>query len=351
VTTDRSDFKARLARAAEEAGVLSAACLDLAAPTLKRRVEGNNRLVADWLGQGRHAGMDYLVRMFAEKASPWTTFAFARSVIVVTFTNRWGLAGAGHPFPAPRTGVPIGYMSAYARDDDYHQAGRSLLADLRDRLGITGETETAVDTGAVYERLLAAAGGLGVHGANDLLRVPGAGSRVFIGCLFVAEELPQVILDPRPPFECSACRACLEHCPTGAIDWRRPIEAGRCLSYLTIEKNGPLTPAEAESVGDWLFGCDCCTAVCPPVSDRDLRIPIDLDWLLKAPASEVRRTIRGNASAYAGVTRLRRNAVVVLSNLATRQALDLLDWVRDNSGSALVRRQIELLPCRAAGDA
>jgi len=91
-----------------------------------------------------------------------------------------------------------------------------------------------------------------------------------------------------------------------------------------------------------LFGCDDCTLVCPPKVETDLRIPIDLEWLLKSPASEVRRTIKGNASAYAGVTQLRRNAVVVLKNMEAPRAQDLLQWVRENSGSELIRRQIDL---------
>ena len=95
-------------------------------------------------------------------------------------------------------------------------------------------------------------------------------------------------------------------------------------------------------IGDWLFGCDECTTVCPPRDKADTRIPVDLEWLLKTPAAEVRRTIKGNATAYAGVSQLRKNAVVILKKMKSPRADELLGWVRNNTGSDLIREQIEL---------
>ena len=336
-------FKRWLTTAARECGAHSAACLRLDNPLLLRRIAANNREVAAWLAAGGHAQMDYLERMFPARADPGATFPFARSVIVVSFTNSWGESSAGHPFPAPLGGSPVGYISAYAREADYHLTGHQILAALQQKLGNPlQQAVAAVDTRPVYETLFATLGGLGVIGSNGLLRTPALGTRVFVACLFVDLLLPEVIHELPMPFACTSCRACLANCPTGAIAAERAIAAGRCISYLTIEKKTPLTPAEATTVGDWLFGCDCCTAVCPPVA-ADRRIPVDLDWLLRSSAAEIRRTLKGNATAYAGVSRLRRNAVVVLNNQKTDRALELLSWVRQNSGSQLVCQQIDEL--------
>lgn len=335
------NFSEWLSDAAERIGAHSAACIRMDNPLLRRRIEENNTLVADWLKAGLHGEMDYLERMFPGKANPWQTFPFAKSVIVLAFTNRWGDPAAIHPFPRPGNDALLGHVSAYAKEVDYHSTGQAMLAELATRLG--EEAEATVDTKAVYERLFATVGGLGVVGGNDLLRVPDQTNvRVFIGCLFVGAELPEVIHEPRMPFECSTCLACVKNCPTGAIQFGQPIVARKCISYLTIEKRSILSREEGEMIRDWLFGCDDCTVVCPSRDLVDTRIPVDLEWLLKAPATEIRRTIKGNATAYAGVTQLRKNAVVILKKMKTPRADELLGWVRKNTGSDLIRQQIDL---------
>lgn len=338
------NFSGWLAKAAQQLGAHSAACIRMDNLELRRRVEKNNALVADWLKAGMHGDMDYLERMFPEKSDPWKTFPFAKSLIVLTFTNHWGDPSATHPFPPSGDDALLGYISAYARERDYHSVGRLMLTELKELMGEGVEAEAVVDTGAVYERLLAAVGGLGVVGGNDLLRVPDRTNvRVFIGCLFVGAELPEVIHEPKMPFPCESCLACVKNCPTDAITFGQPIDARRCISYLTIEKRSLLNREEGEMIGGWLFGCDDCTVVCPPRDKVDTRIPVDLKWLMKTPAAEIRRLIKDNAAAYAGVTQLRKNAVVVLKNMKTDRADRLLEWVRATTGSDLIRRQIDLL--------
>ncbi len=338
---NKEDFQTWLKATAKKVGAHSAACIRLDNPELRKRVEENNALVADWLKAGLHGEMDYLERMFLEKSNPWETFPFARSVIVLAFTNDWGVPDAKHPFPEPRPDALLGYVSAYAREIDYHARGQRMLSELKERLGEEIRAEAAVDTKPVYERLFATVGGLGIRGGNDLLRVPGRTNvRVFIGCLFVDVELPEVIHEPKMPFSCDDCRACIKKCPTGAIQFAKPINSPICISYLTIEKRGMLNEQEGEMVEDWLFGCDWCTVVCPPRDRIDTRIPVDLEWLLKTPAAEIRRIIKGNAVSYAGVTQLRKNAVVILKKQSTPQAKELLAWVEKNTGSELIRSQL-----------
>jgi len=344
VTKKKSEqFIPWLNETAQEIGAFSAACIRLDNPVLKQRIAENNALNEFWLKSGKHGEMDYLERMYPEKSDPSKTFPFAKSVIVLTFTNQWGDPEAVHPFPMPGNDALLGYISAYAREQDYHSTGQAMLAVLKDTLGDQIQAEAAVDTKAVYERLFATVGGLGVVGANDLLRVPGRTNvRVFIGCLFVDQELPEVIHTPKMPFACDDCQACIKKCPTGAIQFGEPIDARICISYLTIEKRSVLNLKEAEMMEDWLFGCDWCTVVCPPKDKIDTRIPVDLEWLLKTPAGEIRRLIKGNAVSYAGVTQLRKNAVAILKKKKSSSpgAEELLSWVSKHTGSELIRSQL-----------
>ncbi len=325
-----------------EIGAQSAACIRLDNPELRKGIEKNNEVTADWLKSGRQGEMDYLERMFLEKSNPWDTFPFAKSVIVLTFTNDWGDPKATHPFPIPGDDALLGYISAYAKELDYHTNGQAMLAALTSKLGVEVHAEAAVDTKAVYERLFATVGGLGIIGGNDLLRVPGRTNvRVFIGCLFVDAELPEVILKPKMPFGCEDCLACIKKCPTHAIQYGETIDARKCISYLTIEKRSILNYKESEMIEDWLFGCDWCSVVCPPRDKIDTRIPVDLEWLLKTSAGEIRRTIKGNAVSYAGVTQLRKNAVVLLKKKKdSPKAVELLDWVKAHTGSELILHQL-----------
>ncbi|NLX24513.1 MAG: epoxyqueuosine reductase [Lentisphaerae bacterium] len=340
-TGSTEQFAEWLAETVRSLGAHSSACLRMDNPLLRERIEENSLRMAQWLKIGRHGEMDYLERMFPAKANPWEHFAFAKSVIVVAFTNHWGDPGATHPFPEPAGDALLGYISAYAKGIDYHVRGQTILRVLHEQLGAAVKAEATVDTEAVYERLFAVAGGLGVYGGNNLLRVPDQQSvRVFIGCLFVDRELPEVIHAPQMPFACETCRACVKNCPTGAIGFGQPIDARKCISYLTIEKRTVLTPEEGAQIGDWLFGCDGCTSVCPPRDAGDGRIPVDLEWLFKTSAAELRRLIKGSAVSYAGVTQLRKNGVVVLKNMNSPQADKLFEWVRIHNGSERVQQQL-----------
>ena len=333
------NFSGWLAETAKHIGAHSAACLRLDNPLMRDQCAEQQQRTSAWLDAGLHGAMDYLARLQPDRYSPWTRFSFARSVIILTFANRWSDPAATHPFPAPPADALLGYVSSYVRTADYHTTGRGMLDELARRLGHDIHCAATVDTGPVDERLLAIAGGLGIQGGNNLLRLPDLGTRVFIGCLFVELELPEVIAETQFPFACDDCRACARNCPTGALTYGEQFDARQCISYLTIEKPGLLTHAEGESIGAWLFGCDNCTAVCPPAV-ADLRIPVDLEWLLTASSGDIARIIKGTAMAYAGVTRLRRNAVAILKNQNSPRALALLDRVARTTGSELIREQI-----------
>jgi epoxyqueuosine reductase len=329
---------------ANECGALSVACLDLNDPEFIKALERHGAEQADWLSQGYGADMDYLQRMLSNKIELNKTFPGAQSAIVITFANKWGMEDAEHPFPKVDDDALLGYISGYAKEQDYHRTGHDILTAIHHRLqDELGEFEAypAVDTKPVFERFLAAYAGLGIIGPNDLLRTPERDVRVFIGTLFTTQHIPELILKPEFPFPCHFCRACEKRgCPTGAIKEGQEFDSRLCISYLTIEKKGLLNHEQRELMEDWLFGCDWCSIVCPPKEKEDNRIAVDLDWLMKSSAGEIRRLIKGTAVEYAGVQKLRRNAIAILRKSQDPRAQELLAWCAENMQSDLLLKQI-----------
>ena len=337
------DFKDWLKNAIREVGGLDACCLSLSGDSLKETLNASGEAAKNWINSGYAGDMNYLERMLEEKIEPNKAFPDAKSVIVITFDNKWGSLEAQHPFPKVENSGLLAYVSAYAKEQDYHKTGHEILLKLHKKLQSKFQDFHAVpcvDTKPVFERVLAVFGGLGIRGPNDLLRTPNENVRVFIASLFCDIKLPEVIHTPKMPFPCKFCNNCVENCPTGALTPGLPFDSPKCISYLTIEKKGILNKEERVMMEDWLFGCDWCTVVCPPKDKVDSRIPVDLEWLLKSSAGEIRRTLKGSACEYAGVTKLRRNAVAILKEKNCPEAKELLKWAEENLKSPLILEQI-----------
>ncbi|WDE97906.1 DUF1730 domain-containing protein [Lentisphaera profundi] len=330
---------------AKASGAISVACLDLNDPELQLALKNQGKSSQVWLDEGYGADMVYLQRMLEDKVNLQGTFPGAQSVIIITFTNKWGMEDAEHPFPPVADDALRGYISGYAKEQDYHRTGHEILTEIHQKLKLElGDFEAipAVDTKPVFERFLAAYAGLGIIGPNDLLRTPERDVRVFIGSLFCNVKIPELKLKPEMPFPCHFCRACEKRgCPTGAIAEGKAFDSRLCISYLTIEKKGLLDKGQRDLMEEWLFGCDWCSVVCPPKEKEDKRIPVDLDWLLKSSAGEIRRLIKGSAVEYAGVQKLRRNAIVILRKSQDERAKELLQWCRENMQSELLLGQID----------
>jgi len=202
-----------------------------------------------WVAAGRHASMGYMARAPSERAQPRALMPEARTVVCVA---------AAYP---PGDGrQPI---AAYACADDYHRtmkaALRSAVAALeRDEPGL--RARVCVDTAPLLERALAARAGLGWIGRNTMLMDGEHGPWLLLG-----EVLLDVALPPDAPVvdRCGTCTACLDACPTGALDGPHALDARRCLSYWTIEHRGPLPEAWAGALGHRAFGCDDCLVACP----------------------------------------------------------------------------------------
>jgi epoxyqueuosine reductase len=155
-----------------------------------------------------------------------------------------------------------GAISVYARGDDYHEVIKPRLKAVARAL-ITragGDVKVFVDTAAVMEKPLAAAAGLGWQGKHTNLVSRAFGSWLFLGAIFTTLELPA---DEAEQDYCGTCRACLDVCPTDAFPAPYKLDARRCISYLTIEHKGPIPHALRPQIGNRIYGCDDCLAVCP----------------------------------------------------------------------------------------
>jgi epoxyqueuosine reductase len=160
---------------------------------------------------------------------------------------------------------PRGRVAAYAWGDDYHEIIpprlEALAQVLENAIGQSFGRRAYTDTGPILERDFAQRAGLGWAGKNTCLIDPRSGSYYLLGELFVDVEIEPastILTD-----HCGTCTRCIDACPTDAIRGDRTIESGRCISYLTIENKGSIPLELREGMGDWIFGCDICQAVCP----------------------------------------------------------------------------------------
>ncbi len=218
-----------------------------------------------WLAAGFHGSMDYMASHGLKRARPAELVPGTVSVI----TARMDYLPQGTPpdwaqrelARLQRPGEAI--VSLYARGRDYHKVLRSRLQKLADRIaaevGPFGH-RVFTDSAPVLEAELATRSGLGWRGKHTLVLTREAGSMFFLGELFVDFALPPT---PAVSAHCGQCSACLQACPTQAIVAPYRLDARRCISYLTIEHDGPIPPELRPLIGNRVYGCDDCQLVCP----------------------------------------------------------------------------------------
>lgn len=289
-----------------------------------------------WLAEGRQAGMAYLEKGVAERFRPQGRFPWAKSALLL-------FAPYAYPDPgAPKGGLRVGRVARYAWVRDYHLLlGEELerLEALAQALGLPAKGY--VDHGPLPERTLALLSGGGWIGKSGMFLSQAFGVHAFIGVLLTPLE---VEAPPPHPGRCGRCTRCLVACPTNALLGDGTLEAGRCVSYLTVEHRG-FVPLELwPGVGDWLLGCDGCTEVCPWERfskvwrgfrpEPELAHP-DLSDFFHLSGHAFRRKYAGTAFARPGRVRMARNALIVLSNLGLGEGL-MREAARDPN--PLVRR-------------
>ena len=212
----------------------------------------------EWLAEGRHGTMDWMEARKMQRASPQGLWPEARSVIAL------GMSYAPNVDPLALEGdSEKARISVYAQGRDYHDVVKKALKALA-RWLIAREPESElkvfVDTAPVMEKPLGEAAGIGWQGKHTNLVSRKHGSWLFLGAIYSTLEFV-----PDEPHRdlCGKCRACQEACPTDAFPQPYRLDARRCISYLTIEHKGPIPEEFREAMGNRIYGCDDCLAVCP----------------------------------------------------------------------------------------
>jgi epoxyqueuosine reductase len=210
-----------------------------------------------FLDAGAHGDMDWLAAKPERRADPRVLWASVRSVIMLGVN--YGPDENPLAILQQRTS---GAISVYAQGDDYHDLIKKRLKALARWLVATagGEVKVFVDTAAVMEKPLAQAAGLGWQGKHTNLVSREFGSWLFLGAIFTTSDLPR---DEADTDHCGSCQACLDICPTAAFPAPYKLDARRCISYLTIESKGPIPHEFRKAIGNRIYGCDDCLAVCP----------------------------------------------------------------------------------------
>ena len=313
------------------AQALSALALDLGADAVGWAVAEVPAPVADeyqaWLGAGRHAGMDYLERQWPARADPGSRLPGAASVLMLGFSHAFA------PLSPPPGGVRVGRVARYAWTPDYHDQIEPLLARLEERAGALGlRSRGYVDHGPVLERLFGGQAFLGWRGKSGMLISTELGALTTLATLIT--DLPLMSGTGPHPDRCGRCLRCVQACPTAAIGPDRAIDARRCVSYLTIEHRGPLPPELRPGVGEWLFGCDICSEVCPWSARAGARARFftprpelafpDLSRFFGVSERQFAREWAGSAFLRARRKGMARNALTVLGNTRAPQGWALL---------------------------
>ena len=211
-----------------------------------------------WLGEGHHGSMEWMAARLAHRRSPQGLWPEARSVIALGMSY----APAHDPLALEGSGEHA-RISVYAQGKDYHDVVKKRLKALARWLVETvpgAEVKVFVDTAPVMEKPLGEAAGIGWQGKHTNLVSPTHGSWLFLGAIYTTLDLA-----PAAPHrdQCGSCRACLDACPTDAFPAPYRLDARRCISYLTIEHKGPVPDEFRAALGNRIYGCDDCLAVCP----------------------------------------------------------------------------------------
>jgi epoxyqueuosine reductase len=283
--------------------------------------------LAAWLSAGFHGSMDYMARHGMKRARPAELVPGTVSVITARVDYRPASSVDGwQAIEWQRLAQPeAAAVSLYARGRDYHKVLRSRLQALADRIvsevGPFGH-RVFTDSAPVLEVELAARSGLGWRGKHTLALSREAGSTFFLGEIFVDLALPAT---GAADAHCGSCSACIDVCPTRAIVAPYRLDARRCISYLTIEHEGPV-PVELRSlIGNRIYGCDDCQLVCPwnkfaqrsALPDFEPRHGLDRATLLELWAwtePQFLSRTEGSAIRRIGWRRWRRNLAVALGN-------------------------------------
>ena len=294
-----------------------------------------------FLAEGLHGDMTWLATTAKRRGSLTALWPDVRAVIMLGMNygpDRDPLAMLAHKGCAA--------ISVYAQGDDYHDLIKARLKQVARWLTVNagGDVKVFVDTAAVMEKPLAANAGLGWQGKHTNLVSRQFGSWLFLGAIFTTLDLPA---DTPEPDSCGSCRACLDVCPTAAFPEPYRLNARRCISYLTIEHKGPIPRSLRPLMGNRVYGCDDCLAVCPwnkfavqgheaKLAAREaLRAP-RLAELTRLDDAHFRGLFAKTAIKRTGRDRFVRNVLIAIGNSGDAMLADEAKRLLDDA-SPLVR--------------
>jgi epoxyqueuosine reductase len=332
-----TDIKANIRQAALDLGfdAVGFACPELA--------DEARRYLSDFLAKGYHGDMGWLATRVAERASPTTLWPEVKTIVVLGMNYapaEDALAGLREPL--------TGNISVYARGRDYHEVVKGRLKALARQItqdapgDLPGDLKVFVDTAPVMEKPLAMNAGVGWQGKHTNLVSRAYGSWLFLGEIYLS-----LALEPDLPEadHCGHCRACLDACPTNAFPAPYQLDARRCISYLTIEHKGHIPAELRPAIGNRIYGCDDCLAVCPwnkfAQAARETRLsvrstPPALAELVTLDDAAFRARFAGTPVKRTGRDRFIRNILIAIGNSGDRSLVPLV-MDRLDDASPLVR--------------
>ena len=308
--------------------------------------EDEQRLAA-WLAQGRHGTMRYMERHGTRRTRPAELIPGTIRVVSARMDYRVEATDPETVLNDPL----LGYVSRYALGRDYHKVLRHRLAQLAGRMAVAAGAagfRAFTDSAPVLEKALARDAGLGWIGKHTNLLDRHDGSWFFLGEIYT--DLPLPIDAPVSP-HCGSCTACIDVCPTRAIVAPYELDARRCISYLTIEHDGPSPQEFRTAMGNRIYGCDDCQLVCPwnryakVTAEPDFRTRHGLDApslveLFRWSEEQFLALTAGSAIRRIGYERWLRNVAVALGNAPATPAVVAALESRLDDPSELVREHI-----------
>jgi len=297
--------------------------------------------LAEYVGRGHHGTMEWMAETAERRGDPRVLWPDVRSVVMLAMNygpDRDPLELLSRP--------DRGAISVYARHRDYHDVIKGRLKEVAQKIAARSgaEVKVFVDTAPVTEKPLAAAAGIGWQGKHTCLVSRDFGAWLFLGSIFTTAELEP---DEAARDRCGSCRACLDICPTNAFPAPYRIDARRCISYLNIELKGPIPHEFRKAIGNRIYGCDDCLAVCPwnkfarqaseakLVARADLQEP-GLNDLIGLDDAAFRALFSGSPVKRIGRDRFIRNVLIAAGNSGDRALVPAVRQLLEDA-SPLVR--------------